>query len=191
MSALERQAETGKRDGRLVAASVGGELRAFDELVEIYQGMVYSVAYGFLGNPDDAEDASQETFLRAHRSLKGLRNGSGFKPWLGKLALNVCKDMSRKKATRRTETRLAFEEMAVAREANPAESADRAELREYVRRAVRSLPEYCRMVLVLYDLEGMDYAQISSTMQIRIGTVRSRLSRARKLLRTKLREVIK
>lgn len=174
---------------RLVAAAQRGNLDAFNELVLAYQDRVYNLAYRILGDPAAAEDATQETFIAAYRTLKDFRGGS-FLSWLLRTVANRCYDELRRQKRRPAVSWEAFGELdeeanpfLVNGQPTPEEAAQQTELADFLQAAIRSLPPDQRVVLVLSDVEGMDYEQIARTLGIPLGTVKSRLARARARLR--------
>lgn len=174
---------------RLVAAAQRGNLDAFNELVLAYQDRVYNLAYRILGDPAAAEDATQEAFIAAYRTLKDFRGGS-FLSWLLRTVANRCYDELRRQKRRPAVSWEAFGELdeeanpfLVNGQPTPEEAAQQAELADFLQAAIRSLPPDQRVVLVLSDVEGMDYEQIARTLGIPLGTVKSRLARARARLR--------
>lgn len=177
---------------RLIAAAQQGNLDAFNELVLAYQDRVYNLAYRILGDPAAAEDVTQEAFIAAYRTLNTFRGGS-FLSWLLRTAANRCYDELRRQKRRPTVSWEAFGELD--EEANPflvnggptpEEAAQQAELSDFLQAAIQTLPPDQRVVLVLSDVEGMDYEQIARTMGVPLGTVKSRLARARARLRALL-----
>lgn len=169
-------------EGTLIAASRRGDLGAYDRLVGAHQDRVYQVAYRVTGNPEDAWDAAQEAFVKAFRSLRTFRGAAAFATWLHRIAVNAALDIVR----RRPPTSDALD----AAVAMPAESVDRAvEQREIQRRihgAIAGLPPDQRVAVVLRDVQGLSYGEIAAVLQVPVGTVRSRLSRAREALRRAL-----
>ncbi|MCX8067721.1 MAG: sigma-70 family RNA polymerase sigma factor [Anaerolineae bacterium] len=174
---------------QLVAAAKRGNLEAFNELVLAYQDRVYNLAYRILGDPAAAEDATQEAFLAAYRNLKDFRGGS-FLSWLLRTVANRCYDELRRQKRRPTVSWEAFGELD--EEANPflvnggptpEEAAQQAELADFLQASIQTLPPDQRVILILSDVEGMDYEGIARTLRIPLGTVKSRLARARARLR--------
>ncbi len=173
----------------LIRAAQRGNLDAFNELVLAYQDRVYNLAYRILGDPAAAEDATQEAFISAYQHLSTFRGGS-FLSWLLRTVANRCYDELRRRKRRPAVSWESFGEMD--EEANPflvnghptpEEAAQEAELTHLLQMAITSLPPDQRIVLVLSDVEGMDYAAIAETVGIPVGTVKSRLARARSRLR--------
>jgi RNA polymerase sigma-70 factor (ECF subfamily) len=184
------------RDTELVARARDGDRAAFDELVLRHEDRVYNMALRMLGNPDDALDLAQEVFLSAYRALGGFESKSLFSTWLYRVTVNRCRDELRRRATvKHTRPRpLGGPDPddppadPPARTASPADAAVSRESIGIVAAAVAGLPEEAREALVLRDVEGLDYEQIAAVLDVPLGTVRSRLHRARSLLRDRLRE---
>ncbi len=181
----------------LLHAAKQGDVHAFNQLVIAYQQQVYNVAYRLLGDADAAADATQETFLKAFERLHQHRGGS-FRSWLLRIVTNTCYDMLRKRQrhpTRSLEGGLSDgEETDMDRlahlqseEASPEEMALRAEVYRVVEEGLQHLSPEHRTIIVLSDVEGLSYEEIAEVLDIPIGTVKSRLSRARARLRDYLR----
>lgn len=175
-------------ESALLARAVAGSLDAFNRLVEQYQSLAYSVAYRTLGDREAAADVTQDAFLAAYRGLGGFRGGS-FKAWLLRIVANGCIDQVRQRQ-RRPSTSLdaliesAGDDVSLAdRSPSPEGEALRGELVASVERALRGLPIDQRTVVVLCDLHGLTYEEIAEVTGASLGTVKSRLSRARSRLR--------
>lgn len=174
-----------------IQAARHGDLEAFDRLVARHQNRVYTLCRYVVGDADDAADAAQETFVRAFRFLPKFRGDAAFSTWLGHIATNVARDFAvkRGKAPRpfsslQNEDESEWETPST--EISPAESLLKTERRRAVRRALSRIPEHFRVVLVLYDLQGHSYEECAAQLQLPLGTVKSRLSRARGALRESL-----
>jgi RNA polymerase sigma-70 factor (ECF subfamily) len=172
----------------LVAQAVKGELAAFNQLVERYQGPAYNVAYRLLGDADEASDATQEAFFSAFRALGGYRGGN-FRAWILRIVTNACYDQLRAKRRRPTSS---LEDELVPGEGSawldegqdsPEEHAERQELHGAIQRGIETLPPDQRVTLVLVDIHGLSYQEVAEITHTSLGTVKSRLSRARMRLR--------
>lgn len=171
--------------------------REFDSLVRRYHKQAYNIAYRLTGNHADAEDLTQEAFVRAFRFFGNYRRDLPFENWLYRIISNLFVDDLRRKPKARihsldapvssdaTSESNAFFEIPDSRE-NPERVVLHEELDEQIQKALAQLPPDFRMTVILADIEGMSYEEISETMRCSLGTVRSRLHRGRKLLRTKL-----
>lgn len=166
-----------------------GDTDAFEALVLEHQNKVYSLALRMVGNEEDARDMAQEAFIRAFNSLASFRGESKFSVWLYRLTSNICIDFLRGRAKRRTVS-LNWEdedgeegELEIPDERfSPEARLERTELRESVRRGLDSLsPEY-REILLLREINGLSYDEISRALSLEEGTVKSRIFRARKKL---------
>ena len=172
----------------LVASARRGDAHAFNELVSHYQGMVYNLAYRILGDAEAAADASQDTFLSAYEAVGRFKGGS-FKAWLLRIATNACYDQLRLRKRRPTSSLEAiYTESApsshfVNGRETPEEHALRQELGQTIQRGIDTLSADQRVALVLSDVQGLSYKEISRVTDVSVGTVKSRLSRARASLR--------
>ena len=172
----------------LIASAQKGDARAFNQLVLLHQSMVYNVAYRILGDADAAADASQDAFISAFKAMRGFRGGS-FKAWLLRIVTNACYDQLRSKKRRPTDSLddLPIEEDHIGSLRDPAEGpadyVERRQLNAAIQAGIRSLPAEQRLVVVLSDVQGMNYEEIAQATGLSLGTVKSRLSRARAKLR--------
>lgn len=170
-----------------------GDDGAFDRLVELYTARVYNLAYRMLGNTEDAHDVAQDAFLRAYDALPRFRGDAQFSTWLYRIVVNVCHDeLSRRKRRPSPLTELEPEhtETPTAEPAAPDTTEDavlRGERQRALHAAIAELPMPFRAVLVLYDLQGFSYEEMADILRVNIGTIKSRLNRARNLLREKIR----
>lgn len=186
-------------DLELVARCRQGELEAFDSIVCRYQDRVFNLAYRLLGNFEEARDVSQTAFLRAFESLGSFRGSSAFYTWLYRIVVNAALD-ARKARARRPE--ISLEECgdvsddcrqdgsAPVAGGDPAEALISSEEQLCVARAIAGLDDDHRVVVLLRDIEGLDYGEIAQVTGLPAGTVKSRLHRARLLLRDRLKDVV-
>jgi len=183
------QPETAEAEAALVRRCCQGERAAFDSLVARYAARVYNLALRFTGNADDASDAAQESFVRAFRAIRKFRFQCSFATWLYRIAVNTCLDEVKRR--KRRPAPLSDFEFGSAdggppverTEGNPDSLMSERLRRETVLRAVLSLPEVHRVVIVLYDLQGHSYDEIAAILNLPLGTVKSRINRARLALR--------
>jgi RNA polymerase sigma-70 factor (ECF subfamily) len=174
-----------------------GLISAFDALVERYEKRVFNFAYRMAGNYDDANDVAQEAFIRVFNSINTFRGDANFSTWLYRIVTNVYLD-ERKKAKSHLHTPLdeyiELEENAVARQVedtgpSPEDLAELSERHDLLQKAIQSLPDYQRIMVVLYHTESKSYEEIAEIMNLPIGTVKSRLNRARLALKEKLEPI--
>lgn len=172
----------------MIAEAKRGDARSFNQLVSHYQDMVYNLAYRILGDADAAADASQDTFLSAYKAVARFKGGS-FKAWLLRIATNACYDQLRLKQRHPTASLQAVytetdpsPHFVNGRE-SPEEYAERRELGQAIQQGLRTLTPDQRVTLVLSDIQGLSYKEIAQVTGISVGTVKSRLSRARASLR--------
>src|SRR5882724_7307297 len=184
-------------DQSLVRSAQSGERRAFDRLVLKYRSRIVELAMRYTRNRADAEDATQETFIKAYRGLRHFRSDSAFYTWLYRIASNCAKNLL--KARRRNPFKHAIDfsdhHQAVRHPtrlwdlATPEELALTADIRGMANAALDDLSEEHRTAITLREIDGLSYQQIASAMSIPIGTVRSRVFRARDIIDGKLRRV--
>jgi len=174
------------REEPLLARLRSGEARAFEELVIAHQHRVFGVALRMLGNSGEAEEVAQETFLRAHRAIGAFRGDARLSTWLYGIASRLC--LNRLAGGERRLRRGGEAELGRLAAAGPDPAADleRSEVEQALHRAIAELPEERRIVVVLRDLEGLSYEEIAAALELELGTVRSRLHRARMDLKDKL-----
>ena len=168
-----------------------GSLDAFNTLVLHYQDTVFNTALRILGDEDQAADAAQEAFISAFRSITSFRGGS-FKAWLMRTVTNACYDELRRKKRRPT-TPLEPElddgdEMDSPRwladpNFTPEQAAEADEVEHAIQHCLEALPAEFRAVVVLADIQGMDYTEVAASVRVPLGTIKSRLARARLRLR--------
>jgi RNA polymerase sigma-70 factor (ECF subfamily) len=174
----------GAPDAELAAAAKNGDRCAFGTLIRRHQRRIFAIAMRFLGNQADAEDLVQETFLRAWRAIGSFEPERPFAPWLLKIASNRALTELEGRRRRPQEE---LSETLVARVPSPEEETERRRLEESLHVAVTALPEDQRMILLLRVMEGLSYRAIAATLDVPVGTVMSRLSRARETLRKRVR----
>ncbi len=168
----------------LEAIAAGNESR-FDELVIVYQSRVFGLMCGMVGNRHDAEELTQETFLSAYKNLGKFAGRSSFYTWLRRIAFNLAIDRQRKNKSQRSRSgeRTDAIELLDSRTIDPSEAAVRGESAKLVQIGLQKLSIDARNIIVLRDIQGLDYAEIAELIDVPIGTVRSRLHRARIELR--------
>ncbi len=179
-------------EAALIKQAQRGDVDAFNTLVLRYQDAVYNLAYRILGDSDAATDASQEAFISAYRALERFR-GDNLKAWLMRIVTNACYDELRRQKRRPTTSLEALYTVTpsplVSRLENPESLAQQSDLIRAVESCINELPPDQRVVVVLSDVEGYSYQEIAQIAGVSLGTVKSRLSRARARLRDCLRGV--
>ena len=193
-----REAEIG--DLELVKNFQSNNLDAFDILVVRYQDVIFNLCYRLLGDFDDADDCAQEVFIKAYRNLNGFKLQSSFSTWLHRIAINTCKNKisSVKRRIRKKMIRLnntsnndnGFSMDIEDNSYNPAEIYEKMEMENNIQKAINLLPEKEKLLIVLRDIEGKSYEELSSITGIKLGTVKSKLAKARQNLRDMLRGVL-
>lgn len=169
-----------------------GKLSRFEELVETYRNKIYTIAYRFMGNEADACDLAQEVFIRAYLKLDTFRGDSSLLTWLYQITANLCRDELRRRKVRSTVSLDAENPQQGAvnryREVNgtmagPEEVAETRELQKNLQLVLNRLPAEQRLVIIMREVQGFSYEEIAAHMECSLGTVKSRLSRARLALR--------
>ena len=182
---------TREQEATIVRKVLGGDANAFETLVLEYEKNVYNIALRMTGNSEDAADMTQEAFIKAYNSLQSFRGDSKFSVWLYRIVSNVCLDFLRSK-NRRPTVSLSVEDddgedaqLDVADESqSPELLLDRKLTRDSVRRGLDSLPPDYRQILLLREIQGLSYDEIAQALSLEVGTVKSRIFRARKRLCT-------
>lgn len=184
-------------DARLLLRLRAGDSHAMDELVHRHYARVFNLALRLTGNPEDAQDLVSETFIRAYRSVLDFRGEAHFATWLHSIARNVflsdCK-RRRRRDHQSLEQLVELDDNSVSREVvdpspGPAFLTERRAFAEAVQEAVQTLPESQRVMVVLYHFQHLSYEEIAAIMETPVGTVKSRLNRARLALKGRLRHI--
>jgi RNA polymerase sigma-70 factor (ECF subfamily) len=171
-----------------------GDRNAFDALIRRYEKKVYNFAFRLCGNYDEASDIAAETFVRLYNSLTSFRGDSSFITWLFRIITNIYLDQRKRQRSRPNqslESMIELEENSVRRQyedptPSPEDHVEGRERTAILQAAIRTLPDYQRLMIVMFHVEGKSYEEIAEVMDLPIGTVKSRLNRARLSLREKL-----
>lgn len=182
-------------DEELVRSFLDGDQAAFEELVDRYQPTIMNLAYRLLGNRADAADVCQEVFLILLRKLHSFRGEAKFSTWLYRVAMNACHDHARRSRHHLSLADSPDDEMPEMEQRLPDEGAEspessmeREEIRRRVQEAIVRLPFKFRQVIYLHDISGYDYKEVAEILGINLGTVKSRLNRARNRLAAELKD---
>lgn len=170
----------------LIARLQARDEAAFEELIRQYEKKVYSLCVRMCGNAEDAEEAAQDAFLALWRGIDRFRQESSLSTWIYRLASNACIDLMRRKKKGAGSVSLDDEELfvdAVDPAPQPHEEAERRETQRLLQEGLLSLPAEYRSILLLREIEGLSYSEISAALDLELGTVKSRISRGRTLLR--------
>lgn len=182
---------------RLIARLKAGEMSAFDELVEEYQSLIYALSFRILGDPEDARDAAQETFLKVYRHFARFRGDASLKTWICRIAINQAYSTQRWWRRRHRNNTASLDaplglnadddrSLADSLESDGASPEDEALSRERSRRIESGLCELkkdFRVAVMLRDIEGLSYEEIAYVTEVSVGTVKSRIARGREMLR--------
>jgi RNA polymerase sigma-70 factor, ECF subfamily len=180
-------------DELLVERAKRGDVQAFEQLIGQYEKKVFNTAYRLTGNSEDAADVAQEAFLRAYSSLPEFRGDSSFATWLFRIVHNACLDELRKRKRQRVtsldepisgEDGEMDRQLAIADASDgPEQALERVEVQRAVQESIGALDEEYRVVVVMRDIQGYSYNEIADALGINLGTVKSRLNRARNALK--------
>ena len=176
-----------EQEHQWMTAAGNGDPNAFESLVRLYEKPVFGLALRICGNPDDAQDAAQDAFLSAWQGLPSFRGDASFSTWLYRLTSNACIDLLRRDKRRKQFSGPSLDDAEVNLELSdpgtgPQSQAERAELRRTLEQGLRALPVEYRTVLVLREIYQLSYDEISKTLGLDLGTVKSRISRGRRCL---------
>lgn len=179
---------------KLIKKCKAGDIDAFEQLIGGHQKRVYNIALRIMGNEEDAKDMAQEALLRAYRSIGGFKEQSAFSTWMYRIVTNVCLDEIRRRKNENvtvieniSETEGGEALNASSKEDTPEKQYERLEQRQIIEAAIKELNEEYRSVIVLRDIQGFSYEEISVILQCSSGTVKSRINRARNILKDKLK----
>ncbi len=179
---------TSTQEASLIASAQRGDLNAFNQLILNYQSLAFSVAMRTLQDEASAADMVQESFIKAYRAI-GMFQGGSFKSWLMRIVVNSCYDLLRVQKRRNTDSLDALVEeqehdgALFDNSESPHDHAERMELNHLIEVGIQSLPAEQRLVLVLCDVHGHAYEEIAEMTDLPMGTVKSRINRARAKLR--------
>jgi len=199
--AFQKPGAPSEEDASLIKSFQAGRKAAFDELVLKHQSRIFNLCYWYLGDEQEANDSAQETFVKAYRSLKSFRFESAFSTWLYRVAVNTCKNKLKSSSYRHRAKAVPIGNPGEQGEGSravdveddspsPLKALEKKERIRLIKAAIDSLPLEHREVVSLRDIQGLPYEHISRITGLNLGTVKSRLARARFELRGKLRDVI-
>jgi RNA polymerase sigma-70 factor, ECF subfamily len=183
---------------QLIVRCQTGDRQAFDELVAKYQRYVYNLIYQHLGRTDDLEDVAQEVFLRLYKFIRKYRGNASLESWIYKVVLNYCRTHARRRSTftrifgmvpnsNGEERGFEILDTLASETYDPAKTVEQRVQAEDIMGAVRSLPPIYSDILIMREVSELSYEEISQILGISIGTVKSRISRARDLVRSKVK----
>lgn len=185
----------GTKDQVVVERVIKGDVDAFSILVDRYQDRIYSAVLNYVSNPEDAVDVVQDTFVKAYSKLRTFDSASAFYTWLYRIAVNSSIDFLRKRKSRPADSlddekysESGFEPVSKDPSTDPERVAVRAEQAGALRKAIASLSDKLRSVVVLHDVEGLSQEEVAEILGVPVGTVKSRVSRARAELRSILQK---
>jgi len=198
---IKRPGALSREDTVLIRAIQTGDMAAFDELVLKHKDRLFNLVYWFLGDYQDANDCAQETFIKAFKSINRFRFESAFSTWLYRIAINTCKNRIKSSAYIWKKKTVSLEISNGSKNGNPcseivngsptpAMALEKKERMMWIQKAINSLPEEQNQVVVLRDIQGLSYQDISDITGLNLGTVKSRLARGRLELKNKLKHLV-
>lgn len=181
-------------ENKLIRKAIDGDVDAFEKIMLSYEKKVYNISYQMFGNEQDAYDASQEVFIKLYKNIHSFKFDSSFATWLHRIAVNTCIDEYRKKKKHVQQAAYSFDESienessSIKRQIedhalNPEQQIVQDETVNEVRYAIDQLKEEHKMIIILRDIRGHSYEEVSEILECSVGTVKSRLSRARSALK--------
>jgi RNA polymerase sigma-70 factor (ECF subfamily) len=195
---IKKASGLSRADTVLIRAVQAGDMAAFDELVLKHKDRLFNLVYWFLGDYQDANDCAQETFIKVFKSIKKFRLESAFSTWLYRIAINTCKNRIKSSAYKWKKKTVSLETSNGSKNGNPFSeivngsptpvmALEKKERMMRIRNAINSLPEEQNRVVVLRDIQGLSYQNISDITGLNIGTVKSKLARGRLALKNQLK----
>ncbi|HME45062.1 MAG TPA: sigma-70 family RNA polymerase sigma factor [Syntrophorhabdales bacterium] len=176
-------------DPDLINRFKDGDVSAFEELVRKHQDRIYNLCRYMVQDAQEAQDAAQDVFLKAYGSLKAFRPDASLYTWLYRIAVNTCLDYRRKARPEQTEDESVIDDLA-STEPSPEQHYQSKEIGQTIQLALQKLPEQLRAAVVLKEIEDLSYEEIAKVLDTSIGTVKSRISRAREELRRLLQKKV-
>lgn len=188
----QKKTTVSNEEARIIEQVVNGNSAAFEALVELYQSRLFNSLIHSLGCPEEAEDVAQEAFVKAFSKLATFKQNSSFYTWLYRIAINIAISRHRRKKPKSSldEYRMNVGHEPVDESNHPSKNLDLEERAAQVQAALELLSEQHRTIIVLREIDDLDYEAISELLDLPVGTVRSRLHRARNQLRTYLEQVV-
>ena len=176
---------------KLISRAAKGDASAFNELLGLHEKKMYAVCLRMCANQEDAQDCLQEAMLRIYRSISGFKGQSSFSTWIYRVAMNTCLDELRKKKNKQAASLDSLLDTGWSPSDDydtPEHHAIEGERKKAIRTVISELPDDMRSAIVLRDIEGFSYEEISEMLGINVGTIKSRISRGREKLREKIRK---
>ncbi len=195
---IKKPVGSSDQDAALVRAIQAGDMAAFDQLVLKHKDKLFNMVYWFLGDYQEASDCAQDTFIKVFKSLKKFRFESSFSTWFYRIAINTCKNKLKSSAYRWKKKTVSLENPESSKDGelffeikddspSPVNELEKKERLSLIQKAINALPEEQNRVIVLRDIQGLSYQEIADITGLNLGTVKSRLARARLTLKARLK----
>jgi RNA polymerase sigma-70 factor (ECF subfamily) len=183
---------------KIIERCQNGDLDAFNQLVHKYERPLFNFSRRLTGNDEDASDIAQEAFVRAYSAIRSFRGEASFTTWLFKITTNIYLDNRKRRNAHPTQSldeavevlEGALDRQIAGNSPDPIDIVERNERTETIYKAIMSLPEYQRVLVILYHQQAQSYEEIAEIMKLPLGTVKSRLNRARFSLKEKLSQIL-
>ena len=198
IAGFSAQAQAGDTDApdettTLVRAVLQGDKQAFNRLVLLYQNRIYNLAFNYVKNDEEAKDLAQDVFVTAYKALPKLRDDTKFGAWLYQIGLNHCRNRYKRLKRRGYFTNKSLDDdnssLQIAGGETPEKEVEQQRIINLVRDTIATMNESEKEILMLRDLQGLPYDEIGEILDIPLGTVKSKLSRARTSLKNKLKRI--
>ena len=176
-------------ENKLIERASGGDPAAFNRLMEMHEKRMYAVSLRMCGNREDAQDCLQEAMLRVYRAIGSFKGQSSFGTWVYRITMNTCLDELRRKKNKQSaslDNMLDQGWSPTDESASPEKKAIQSEMRRCISKSIQELPEDMRSAIIMRDIHGYSYDEIADTLNVNVGTIKSRISRGREKLREKL-----
>ena len=178
----------------LVRAFLDGEQQAFNKLVMLYQNRIYNLVFNYLKHPEEAKDTTQDIFITVHRTIGSLKDITKFKSWLYQVAINHCRNRYKSLKRKGFFSSYSIDDpesfLQLSSGETPEKKAESRDMINIVREEIAKMPEQEKEIIVLRDIQELSYEEISSILDLPLGTVKSRLNRARIALKSRLEQFL-
>lgn len=185
---------SGSETTALVRAFLNGEKQAFNKLVLLYQNRIYNLVFNYLKHPEEAKDTTQDIFVTVHRTIGSLKDITKFKSWLYQVAINHCRNRYKSLKRKGFFSSYSLDDpdsyLQLSSNDSPEKKVEHRDMINIIREEMAKMPEQEKEIIVLRDIQELSYEEISSILDLPLGTVKSRLNRARLALKSRLEQYL-